>query len=220
MKRRAFKLMLFLLAGTIINVAVAWGCVSYLNPQSFQVIGSVVPMGPGRTQDNILTYTRTGHRQVEREFAMDMLAEGTIPDRPMSPRLEVLSGWPLFGMECFGFISAPRGGGRLDTFILTEDVFQADAFRWGIPWKSRFYRLSDLDGPMCKALPLRPIWPGFVINTIFYAAVVWMLFAVPGAVRRRVRITRGQCARCAYPVGDSAVCTECGAQPRKLQIQQ
>ena len=39
---------------------------------------------------------------------------------------------------------------------------------------------------------------GFAINTIFYAAIVWMLFAVPGAVRRRVRIRCGQCASCGY----------------------
>ena len=61
------------------------------------------------------------------------------------------------------------------------------------------------------ALPLRPIWPGFAINTIFYAAILWVMFATPGRVRRAIRCKRGLCPACAYPVGASPVCTECGA---------
>jgi hypothetical protein len=62
------------------------------------------------------------------------------------------------------------------------------------------------------ALPYRIIFPGFAINTIFYAAIVWGLFAVPGAVRRRVRRKRGQCAACGYLLRDitSEKCPECG----------
>jgi hypothetical protein len=60
-------------------------------------------------------------------------------------------------------------------------------------------------------LPLRPIWPGFAINTVFYAAILWALFAMSFVVRRRRRVRRGLCAGCAYPVGTSDVCTECGA---------
>ena len=59
-------------------------------------------------------------------------------------------------------------------------------------------------------IPLRPIWPGFAINTLFYAAILWGLFAAPLALRRRRRIKRGLCPKCAYPIGASDVCTECG----------
>jgi hypothetical protein len=62
-----------------------------------------------------------------------------------------------------------------------------------------------------KSLPLVPIWPGFAINTVFYAGVLWLLFAAPFALRRWRRINRGLCPKCAYPVGASEVCTECGA---------
>lgn len=60
-------------------------------------------------------------------------------------------------------------------------------------------------------LPLVPVWRGFVINTLFYAAILWMLFCMPGKVRRAIRRRRGRCPACAYPMGDSPVCTECGA---------
>ena len=62
-----------------------------------------------------------------------------------------------------------------------------------------------------RVLPLHPLWPGFALNTIFYAAIAWMLFAMPFTIRRRRRIKRGECVRCAYPVGTSPACTECGA---------
>jgi hypothetical protein len=61
-------------------------------------------------------------------------------------------------------------------------------------------------------LPLRPLWPGFAINTIFYAAILWVLFFAPGAVRRTIRRRRGLCPACAYPIGTSSVCTECGTR--------
>jgi hypothetical protein len=63
-----------------------------------------------------------------------------------------------------------------------------------------------------RVLPLKPIWPGFVINTMFYAAVLWLLFAAPGFVRRRLRARRGQCPACGYQIapGTGHVCSECG----------
>ncbi len=61
-----------------------------------------------------------------------------------------------------------------------------------------------------EMLPLRPIWPGFAINTVFYAAILWLLFAAFGRIRRWRRIKRGLCAGCGYPVGSNERCTECG----------
>ena len=65
-------------------------------------------------------------------------------------------------------------------------------------------------------VPIFPIPLGFAINTIFYAAILWLLFAVPGFVRRRIRIKRGLCQACGYPIGTSDVCTECGAPLRRF----
>nr|CAP48609.1 putative integron gene cassette protein [uncultured bacterium] len=57
-----------------------------------------------------------------------------------------------------------------------------------------------------RFVPLLPIRPGFAVNTLFYAAVFWL----PFVVRRWLRARRGLCHRCAFPMGESAVCTECG----------
>jgi hypothetical protein len=76
----------------------------------------------------------------------------------------------------------------------------------GVPW---YDHVDGIELP--RQLPLRPIWPGFAINTLLYAGILWPLFAAPFALRRRRRIKRGLCPACAYPVGASEVCTECGA---------
>jgi len=63
-------------------------------------------------------------------------------------------------------------------------------------------------------LPVEVLWPGFAVNTLFYAAVLWMMFLAPFALRqmiRRRRGGRGQCVMCAYPIGTNQQCTECGA---------
>ncbi len=67
-------------------------------------------------------------------------------------------------------------------------------------------------------IPLRPIWVGFALNTVFYAALVWLLIAGLSTLRRFLRLRRGLCPKCAYPMGESSVCTECGrALPKRLR---
>jgi hypothetical protein len=70
--------------------------------------------------------------------------------------------------------------------------------------------LSAPDEPSLGMLPIRPLWPGFAVNTLFYAAILWLLVPGPFALRRFIRVKRGLCPKCAYPMGEAAVCTECG----------
>jgi hypothetical protein len=55
-------------------------------------------------------------------------------------------------------------------------------------------------------------WPGFYANTIFYAAILWGLVAIPFAYRRRRRIKQGHCGPCGYDLRgtDHKICPECG----------
>lgn len=61
-------------------------------------------------------------------------------------------------------------------------------------------------------IPFRPIWPGFIINTAFYATILLLLIGGPGMVRRRLRRQKGRCPSCGYNLrGDLPVgCPECG----------
>lgn len=59
-------------------------------------------------------------------------------------------------------------------------------------------------------VPTGILWPGFIANTLLYAAIVLGLMQLPGFIRRARRRRRGQCTACGYPIGTSATCTECG----------
>ncbi len=60
--------------------------------------------------------------------------------------------------------------------------------------------------------PLRPFLPGFVFNSLFYGAALWVL--IPGlfALRRQIRRRRGLCPACGYDLrhGEHEACPECG----------
>jgi hypothetical protein len=115
-----------------------------------------------------------------------------------------LRGWPCLCLQAEWEHKFETGDGlqtQAQNPQITTTGFLLLADRLGLP---SFY--SQLP----RLLPLRPIWPGFAINTLFYAAILWLLFAAPFALRRMRRIKRGLCPACAYPVGTSAVCTECG----------
>jgi hypothetical protein len=65
-----------------------------------------------------------------------------------------------------------------------------------------------------RALPYRVRWQGFVVNTVFYAVMLWLPFQGARAARHLIRRARGLCANCGYPTGLSPACTECGAPLR------
>ncbi len=73
-------------------------------------------------------------------------------------------------------------------------------------WEDTAIRYGD------EVLPLAPIWPGFVINTLFYAAILWLLTLGPFTARRLIRRKRGRCIKCGYDLRgtEHEVCPECG----------
>jgi hypothetical protein len=96
------------------------------------------------------------------------------------------------------------------TLLVEEHYGRPQAALAGRCWHRKY-----LEGN--QVFPLRTLWPGFAINTLFYAAILWVLFAAPFALLRRRRVKRGLCPACAYPVGASEVCTECGQPVRPGQ---
>jgi hypothetical protein len=143
-RRLLIRLTLFLVLGTIVNVAVAWGCANIFGDRwMMHVSGSAVA-----SQKQFLASTEQG--------------------------------WPMVALTLKASESAPA--------VFRNPIVVG---KWELAW--------------------HPRWPGFAINTVFYAGVLWLLFAAPFALRRRRRTKRGLCPKCAYPVGSSEVCTECGA---------
>ena len=67
--------------------------------------------------------------------------------------------------------------------------------------------------------PLRPLWAGFLANTAFYVAALWLLTLGPVQLRRLIRCHRGQCLRCGYDLHGSEHerCPECGVALTNIQ---
>lgn len=63
-----------------------------------------------------------------------------------------------------------------------------------------------------RIIPLRPIWPGFAVNSILYAILIWLAFFAPVIARRIARHRRGCCLACGYNLGGMLRhgCPECG----------
>ena len=115
-------------------------------------------------------------------------------------------GWPL---RCLASESVPRpaGGWRMSGRL------QGIALK---PWTTKRRDFASDQ----RLLPLRPIWPGFVLNTLIFGFAMWMAMMVGTLVRSAVRRGRGLCARCGYDLrgrGTAAeldVCPECGKPVR------
>jgi hypothetical protein len=67
--------------------------------------------------------------------------------------------------------------------------------------------------PWALSLPLRPLWGGLALNTLFYASLFALPLIVWPLARRRRRIRKGRCPACGYDLAATAepVCPECGA---------
>ena len=189
MKRRLLIIAVFLLLGAVVNVAVAWGFGEW----------------PGRA------------------------VGGAVPSRLPSdagwPRA-VPPDWP----QPTSWTTAWGVGGTLATFFVSDQrgFYSQLIGQWGWPLRCLESEVhssrQQIGGPTTPGalrrlkpiapangfLLMRPIWPGFALNTLLYAAILWLLIASPFVLRRFLRVRGGLCPKCAYPMGESAVCTECG----------
>lgn len=59
-----------------------------------------------------------------------------------------------------------------------------------------------------RPIPIRPMWPGFLVNSLFWGLLTGAVFFVPGVIRRSVR--RGRCVGCGYELAGLGRCPECG----------
>ena len=220
-RRRIILILIFLLAGAVVNVAVAWMCAltSSAGTETFAAAvhdstiwqvgrysrtGAVVFVS---VRDRSGGVGRSGFGGDPAEFLDDWT--GFASPTPQFESGEITRetrvasgrGLPMLALWC----ETTRGGegqirGGIDTGALPLNFW--------IQKTPPFWADS-------RVLPLRPLWPGFAVNTLFYAALLWS----PFVLRRFIRVRRGLCPACAYPRGESDVCSECGkALPNSRSI--
>lgn len=116
-------------------------------------------------------------------------------------------GWPMRSLEYQWTHTQPM----LVNVWLFKPPAEA-SLRTGLPVSTSITR-----SPERTHLPLMPVWPGFVVNSLFYAAVAGAILFAPGAVRRARRRRRGRCLACGYDVRGLDTCPECGAPGQRAQ---
>ncbi len=235
MRRRLPAIAIFLVAGAVVNVAVAWGCTVWLRvyPPRGVVERSVsselaptwiflVRNRPGMRS----TIARLRPTQADLEpweVAYSRL-KPEVPDWLGTYDVESLAehrqnhvrlneyGWPMRSLSCSALFHRPASPGRLTRSVKAGLALDRIDSRGAQDWYA------------ARALPLRIIWAGFLTNSVLYAILLWSVWrygtswprmpkravAYLITARRLERISRGLCPKCAYPMSESAVCTECG----------
>ena len=100
-------------------------------------------------------------------------------------------------------------------------VARLSEWAYGWPCVSMWYQFEGDDGLWPESssvylagrhLPIKIVWFGFVVNSLFYAGVLCLLMCGSFALRRFMRRKRGLCVACGYDLrGEfSAGCSECG----------
>ena len=230
MKHRLFKLALFLILGALVNVTVAWGCAVWLTidvnqfPDKVEFRDEI--SGPGSSLWRVQQIKRSGAMRIltlwVAESDLEILANGNsgslhLPawclskDRLNSEATTIAimdaRGWPMLSLSSAVKSDAPE---------LLENMSSEAEVLWGLRLSQDSAQISALLYANIL-LPTRIIWPGFVIDTIMYAAIVWFVVFVPFATRRLIRRKRGLCIKCGYDLRhvEHEKCPECGAAIRR-----
>ncbi len=237
MRRRLLIVAIFLLAGAVVNVAVAWGCAAWFpfetrqrRPHEYAIdyirrnlsadpdAAEIVDYWRIRRHGALYFSASRQHLDTEDDeppnFRSWSWPEGMTPEALRPRWLQVRPycdsvlvhryvfawGWPLLSLWCEHEV--------VDIHSLTPPrIYRVHG---GIETSLEPIKLYY--GTYARVLPLRPIWPGFAVNAIFYAAILWLLIPGPFALRRLVRRRRGLCPACGYDLrhGEHEACPECG----------
>ena len=227
MRGHFLTIAVFLLAGAVANVAVAWGCAVWTLRGEFGIgLNEPVDDHPWlrgsdwklRPEDDDFVWA--ARREIS-GFGLQRKAfmlyprwwvpyrDPDVKPRPLSAATIVVrdrSGWPLRALQGEQWL------------LKSEDYPDVPARRWF--FESRFAIanvrvFNSWKGMMAtdnRLLAYLPIWPGFTVNTLFYAAILWVLIPGPFALRRLIRRRHGLCPNCAYDLrhAEHEACPECG----------
>jgi hypothetical protein len=223
MRRWAPRIFVFLLLGAIVNVAVAWACSLCFRalqsvssrPATPRELNWIESMGEAPHRFDPTVENGLGRRVISiglDDPVLDSsiaslraqqggLVLGTFAPWPTARRLQ--AGFPFIAFESFHLT-------HTFTWEKATGIVSPPTETWGGWLLSPTSRMDEE-----RSLPVVPVWPGFAINTVLYAAVVWLTCMGLTVRRRRRSIRRGLCTKCGYDLRGSApeatICPECGA---------
>ena len=221
MKRRLFKLALFLILGAIVNVGVSWWC--ELSTDTLLTIGEIKldqdeAIWPSYLNDLNLPLPVVANLEIVEGVGISFIEIRSFPrsyqellslGKDEMFLLDVIKcGWPLRSMVVHRFLFI---GPQKDEKM--EEIFGLAGWYTGFVPPESFPVTGPRGG---HHLPIMLIPGAFILNTLLYTIILWITLAGPVILyhtsRRCLRIKRGLCIKCGYNLrgGSEQGCPECG----------
>jgi hypothetical protein len=200
-----------LLLGAASNYPVAWVCAIWSQPDP-----SVFVSTPPSEIQQLERKFQSEHWNAIENSNYRMQSFGKVLDHINGTKtvLSLQVGWPLICVAGQCIFDEHLDERVMKWGLPSENSLKSDKdseYRGILRIPESFPRLGIEKG---QWLPFQPRFAGFAFNTLFYAALSWLVIRLPFESRRRLRGWRGLCGRCAYPIGASTLCIECGTPVR------
>ena len=202
--------MVFVVLGAMINLLIAWGCATWPTPPVFNALLTADYRRARWQAEERRPRLKDDRLWIERAYRRGGLHLLAVQEEARPAKLIHIhrAGWPLASME--GREEHPLRPGTVP--LRTPSYIAA------LPLPTDGTLLVPLVGggattsPYVRVLPLLPIWPGFAINTLLYAAATILVAGLWWLVRRAFRNMRGRCLSCGYDLRRNLAsgCPECG----------
>lgn len=217
--RRWIRVLVCMLIGLALNITVAWGLAVWCQATArfLQWSGTVLSSPLGKSFERLTP--EAWPRPVPQGWS----------EKPMLETRTRGIGWRCSSYEGFIPVGDWRVPGSTIVSVLLVDVLTG----WPMPAWRNTRVFSDATGPVTlddpgtlstppldkwlgvgSFLPVIPLWPGALINTLVYAAAVWCVWTGVPWVRAKRRGRRGACLSCGYDLRGRAAgapCPECGS---------
>ncbi len=210
MKRAIVRWCVFLVLGATINVAVAWLFVKEYSSRQPGAKYATLSQSEWSILEN-LGYVAPKRRDAWKFSWDDRTGDATL----LVCRIYLKDGRSLLAVEAYAHVETgwplrSLSGERIMPFE------SARGWQNGQVLKYEFRSAAVFPASPLIVRPLRLQPFGFFVNSLLYAAALWMLLCGRRDVRRWQRHWKKQCVGCGYPIGVSDTCTECG-QPVSLR---
>ena len=121
----------------------------------------------------------------------------------------------------WGYLPTSPTPGRPPRTVVLEDARGLPCLALWTAFEAKNRELSILGGlglgppgnVHARALPVRPIWAGLAVNSMFYGLIVFGIWTGGVRVVRNTRRRQGRCTGCGYDragLAAEAACPECG----------
>lgn len=196
MFHRARVIFVFLLLGAIVNVAVAWGLAI-----AGSGVGNLAASSARKAETDFWGYPEAWPHEHDFRYLGFTATELRLPreekrtDGGWHAAFRIEAGLPLQSLG--GVVRGRSQHGQ-------RKPSQHDA-------------ILTVPGDTTWLLPYGVNWPRFVANTLFHAALLGLMIFGPLTARATLRRKRRLCVACAYPIGISPVCTECGTAVKHVR---